>query len=166
MSIQYTFTQHGTIQIECGDDWIEVRLPDGDGGGIQPDRITEPVVSTEPIPEPEPPTGPGVMYVIATGHKPHDTQDLFIRGGVGLEHWHLSDFERLDSSGLRREIQHRRAAVRLGRVGTITVLDVDVGRLSSNSSNALSNLQKLLREGDLGIDALRLWHNDKSGNNG
>lgn len=23
MSIDYTVTQHGTIQIECGDDWIE-----------------------------------------------------------------------------------------------------------------------------------------------
>lgn len=160
MSIQYTFTQHGTIQIECGDDWIEVRLPNG-GGALQPDRNTEPVVSIEPIPEPEPPTGPGVMYVIATGVKPRDTEDLFIRAVGGPEHWHLSDFERIDVASLRREIRHRAAAGRLGRVGTITVLDVDIGRLSRGSSDTLTHLQTLLREGSLGVDALRLWQNDK-----
>ncbi len=163
MSIQYTFTQHGTIQIECGDDWIEVRLPGSGGGGAKPDPVVGgPVVSPQPIPEPEPPTGPGVMYVIATGDKPHDTGDLFAGDVRGLEHWYLSDFERLDFSGVQRHIRQRMAGVRMGQVGEITVLDVDVGRLSPDSSDALTNLQKLLREGDLGIDALRLWQNDRS----
>ena len=48
-------------------------------------------------------------------------------------------------------------------MGKIKVLEVDVGRLSKDSTAALSNLRKLLNEPQSGIDALRLWHSDEIG---
>lgn len=176
MSIDYTFTQHGTIQIECGDEWIEVRLPSASGGAKPkpappvPDAQDPPPKATpiglpsegKQAQEPEPPTGPGVMSIISNARKPKNTKDFFVFDVSDIEYMDLSQFEHLDVTDMQRAI--REQMVRVTRnMGKIKVLEIDVGPLSKNSTAALSNLQKLLKEPDSGIDALRLWHNDKIG---
>ena len=68
----------------------------------------------------------------------------------------------LTATDVVRAIREQMARVTRS-MGKINVLEVDVGPLSKNSTAALSNLQKLLKEPDSGIDALRLWHNGKIG---
>ena len=176
MSIDYTFTQHGTIQIECGDEWIEVRLPSASGDAKlkpappAPDAQDPPPKATpiglpsegKQAHEPEPPTGPGVMSIISSARKPKNTKNLFMLDIADIEHMDLSQFEHLDVTDVQREIREQMARVTRS-MGKIKVLEVDVGPLSNNSTAALSNLQKLLKEPDSGIDALRLWHNGKIG---
>ena len=177
MSIDYTFTAHGTIQIECGDDWIEVRLPGA--GGAKPRRPPpapdpeDPPPKTRPAslptedkqaPEPEPPTGPGVMSIISNARKPKNTEKLFELdvSDLGIEHIDLSLFEHLDLTHMQLAIREQMPRVTRS-MGKIKVLEVDVGRLSKDSTAALSNLRKLLNEPQSGIDALRLWHSDEIG---
>jgi hypothetical protein len=176
MSIDYTFTRHGTIQIECGDEWIEVRLP-GVGGSAKPKpappapEAQDPPPKARPAglpsegrqaPEPEPFTAPGVMSIISSARKPKDTKDLFMFDVSDIEHMDLSQFEHLDLTDMQRAIRDQMARVTRS-MGEIKLLEVDIGPLSENSTAALTNLQKLLREPDSGIDALRLWRNDEIG---
>lgn len=168
MSIQYTFTSYGTIQIRCGKDWIEVKLPGGgDGSGsAKPDPTATPAPApvaspSPPLPEPEPATPPGVMFIESSQHLPFDARDLFVVEVAGVERWNLAEFKDLDPESLQRMVRQRVTRVKPRRFGAVTVLDVDVGAMSPDATDGLSKLQKLLKEPDLGLDVLRFWHNDR-----
>ena len=171
MSIDYTFTQHGTIQIQCGEEWIEVRLPGAGGGVVRRHPPPDPLPRTRPagLPgerktAPEPPVGPGVMSIIGSIQKPRNTKNLFVfdASDMAVRHMDLSQFEHFDIADPKEAI--RRQTSRLARsMGKMKVLEVDVSPRSKNSTTALTNLQKLLNEPDSGIDALRLWHKDDIG---
>ncbi len=173
MSIEYTFTPYGTIQIQCGRDWIEVKLPGGgDGGGsAKPSPAASPAPAPSPLaspspppprpPAPEPATPPGVMFIESSTQEPFDARELFVVEVAGIERWKLAEFKGLDPESLQRLVRQRVTRVKPLRFGAITVLDVDVGTLSSpDASHELGRLQKLLKEPDLGLDVLRFWHND------
>ena len=172
MSIQYTFTPYGTIQIQCGQDWIEVKLPGGGGGGARPDATASPPPAASPAaspsppppprpPAPEPATPPGVMFIESSTQAPFDARDLFTVDGVGVERWKLAEFKGLDPESLERLVRQRVTRVKPLRLGAIRVLDVDVGTMSSpDASHELARLQNLLKEPDLGLDVLRFWQND------
>ena len=175
MSIEYTFTPYGTIQIQCGRDWIEVKLPGGGdgGGGAKPDPVASPTPAPSPVaspsppptprpPAPEPATPPGVMFIESSTQEPFDARDLFVVEIAGVERWNLAEFKDLDPESLQRMVRQRATRVKPRRFGAITVLDVDVGTMSSpDATHELSRLQKLLKEPDLGLDVLRFWHNDR-----
>lgn len=172
MSIQYAFTPYGTIQIQCGRDWIEVKLPGGgDGGGsAQPDPVTspapEPVAAPSPPrprpPAPEPATQPGVMFIESISHQPFDARDLFVVEVVDADRLKLAEFAGLDPDSVQRMVRQRVTRLKPRRMGAISVLDVDVGTLSpSDATQSLNTLQRMLREQDVGLDVLRFWHNER-----
>jgi hypothetical protein len=174
MPIDYTFTDRGTIQIECGDEWIEVRLP-GAGSGAKgqspktapapvPDGRGDPVVmprDPKQADEPEPPVGPGVMSIVTGLGTPDVAQDLFSLDLPENERVDLSQFK--VGVDVQMQLLRERIARATGLMGRSKVLDVYVGHLSKDSTVALAQLHKLLREPDAGFNALRLWHDDTPG---
>lgn len=173
MSIQYTFTPYGTIQIRCGRDWIEVKLPGGGDGGD--DAASEPIVSpTTPAPAPvaspappprppapEPATPPGVMFIESSTPEPFDARDLFVVEIADVVRWNLAEFKDLDPEALHRVVRQRVTRVKPRRFGSLMVLDVDLGTMSPDDAGGLSRLQKLLKEPGVDFDLLRLWQNDR-----
>lgn len=166
MSIQYTFTPYGTIQIQCGTDWIEVKLP----GGSRPEPIAGPAPAPEASPSPprprppapEPATPPGVMFIESSTHQPFDARDLFAVPVADVVRWNLAEFEGLDPDSLQRMVRQHVTRLKPLRVGAISVLDVDVGALSSSeATQSLVNLQRLLKAQDAEPDVLRLWQNER-----
>lgn len=177
MSIQYTFTPYGTIQIRCGRDWIEVKLPGGGDGGndAAPDPIASPatpattpapapVASPAPPPRPpapEPATPPGVMFIESSTAEPFDARDLFVVEIADVVRWNLAEFKDLDPEALHRVVRQRVTRVKPRRFGSLMVLDVDLGTMSPDDAGGLSRLQKLLKEPGVDFDLLRLWQNDR-----
>lgn len=171
MSIEYVFTQHGTLRIGCEGEWIEMPLHGGgDGSGVARPPTTAgpaaaPVVPKAPPPplrgrSPEPSTPPGVMFIDFGAFQLFDTKDLFVVDAREVERWNVAEFQNLGRDALRRKIRDSMARVQVGAL-SVVVLDVDIGKPSQATANTMLDLRKLLRESNPGFDALRVWHNER-----
>jgi hypothetical protein len=170
MPIDYTFTDRGTIQIECGSEWIEVRLPGGPPPPTLSQGPSDPGVKPAPsaLPgndksksQPEPATSPGVMSIVAGVGKPQES-DLSALRQLSLpsgEHFDLAWLDGLDLNADQQALLEYIGRTRR-RLGTLQVVDVDFGIRRNPSQDVVAKLQALLRKPEYGIDVLRIWQRE------
>jgi hypothetical protein len=155
MSISYSFTDRNSIRIECGDEWIEISLPqalDQDEPTPSPEAAPEPARAPS---EPErgrrpgrikPPHFPGVMLVV--GNKmPEDDEDYL---GTETPEF-LIDLADIDMKHIENALK------RIKSIGHWRTLDVSFDPSSPIDTSALDDLNQLMRDPSIDLDAVRLW---------
>ncbi len=153
MSISYVFTERNSIRIECGDEWIEVSLPHDasaakrsrppkSAGGLKP-----PVTPKQPG-RLKPPTYPGAMLVIASGKTPEDDEDYL---GAGIDPGAMIDLSHLDMTHIGEAMKKAR------KIGHARTLDVNIDTGSLSNASTLADLNRLIKDPKIDLDALRLW---------
>lgn len=156
MSINYQFTDRGTIQVWCGDDWIEIRLPGGGGGGDAPrPRASAPdlsdpdsgagpaAVPDDDEPEPEPPGAPASMSIIGmVGARGRRARLLL---------WPAEAAQRKELSAPEVEIVTEMLST--PQPGEVQILTVDLGQLPLKAPLSVVQLNQLLRAQQLDLGA-------------
>ncbi|MDR7270289.1 hypothetical protein J2X20_002947 [Pelomonas saccharophila] len=150
MSINYQFTDRGTIQVWCGDDWIEIRLPGGGGGdgdAARP-RARAPDVSDvdsdaapaavpdEEEADPEPQVGPGSMSFIGmVGGLGRPPRALLWSAAPTARGFELSNLE----SGIVEQMMPAPG------LGDVRIVAIDLNSLPLKSPLSVVQLNRLLR---------------------
>lgn len=169
MPIDYTFTDRGTIQIACGTDWIEVRLPAGPPSAPDsPKPVSDGETQTAspavpPRAAPEPQVKPGVMAVVAGLGNSSIARNLIDLDSLGFEGpepldatllLHVNPLSQAPLSELiRRSVKE---------VDGLKIIDLVAGSEFRRTPNALARAKQLLRQQNYTVDAMRLWFPDTS----
>ena len=167
MSINYQFTDRGTIQVWCGDDWIEIRLPGG-GGGVAagptpkaPD-LSDPSTDPRPISVPddapgigaEPPIPPGTMFIGMIGSRGRPPS-LLMRTPVPPFGTDPARFRPSSLADLQAEIArdlHRPFFQHFG----VQLVEVDVNRLAAPPQLTRVDIEQLLQDWGPRLDSAGL----------
>jgi len=180
MSIQYDFTEHDTIRIECGFEVIEVPLPAplllGDAGSGDADDDT-PTVAASPAVSPSPSTSGGARGdVIASGpQQGPSARPKPITRAMGLISNKRVDFDwtqvdlpvpmlSLDGHAdmtqdeLARFLSKGAVETFTGNTGnTLKILNVGVTPWIGTTPKQLENLRSIVKERSIDVDAVRLF---------
>lgn len=164
MSINYQFTDRGTIQVWCGGDWIEIRLPGGGGGGgvaagpapRAPD-LSDPSSDPRPVSVPddapgigaEPPIPPGTMFIGVIGGRGRPPR-LLMRTAVPPFGTDPARFRPSTLADLQAEIArdlHRPFFHHFG----VQLVEVDMNRLAVPPQLGSVDIQQLLQDWGAGM---------------
>jgi len=163
MSIKYNFTPRNTIEIECGDEFIEVLLPGlpaprapapgATTPNPDPDHGRGTPVATTPIP-PRPQQSPGVLAIISDKKRgPLDFDWTRFDPSV-----HVHSLERIDDMAddeLARFLSQDGSQLDITANG-LKIVNVGVTPWSGTTPRQLENLRRIVESTSIDVDAVRL----------
>lgn len=168
MSINYHFTDRGTIQIWCGDDWIEVRLPGGgDGGGTgarprsQGPDLSDPSTGAQPNATPgeddwpdgpPPPIPPGSMSFVGMLGRRGQAPMLLMRVPPRIKSVGTPSFERAVQAVLQAAIARQLKELPLQR-SQVRAYEVDVNAAASLPTLSEAQIRILVQTWGQDLDA-------------
>ncbi|WP_422018492.1 hypothetical protein [Roseateles sp.] len=158
MSIHYRFTDHESIFVWCGDDWIEIRLPGGGGGttaGPSPTApdLSDPSTGARPIkvPEdqptiaPEPPIPPSTMFIGMIGSRGQPPSLLVRTPEPAAGGDRVRSVRRSTLAALQAEVEWG-VSRSFFRHSGVRIVEVDVSKIAPPQQRALADIQRLLQD--------------------
>jgi len=166
MSITFSFTDHGTIEISCGTETIEVLLPHvaATTSNTKPNSPENPAQSASPDPSGTAPMGqkperipvrggyggviiPRTMLIVANGKLPTD-DDVFPESAPDSA-LDLADILKKSNDDILASTN---------TIAGLEILDLRVDHPMNTGSPAIRNLMDLVNDRGKKLDALRIWH--------